>query len=146
MRNKKYNKNKSVIVKSTGVVKDLCVYRVSEDPSHLININKGTSVKHNHIRNAITDFRFQWSLYVALFGFESNGKRKMDGEQINLSSVNYYSELTDLMLEAQDKLIKRNEGKVRIKNIGLAAVPVRGYEFDDLQSINDVFTKLGAYK
>ena len=144
-RKKKGGKNTRLIKAGVVHAKNLGVLRVGTNHSHLIDLKTMDSHKQfsEFKTNVITDMRHKWSVYVAVCGVERNLKRKVAGEQLNMGSANYYSELTDEVINLQNELIEFYANKITIRSVVVFAVPSYKYEFGNLV---ELFTKFGAFE
>lgn len=147
-RKKKGGSNNIKMIKAGKVhAKDLGVVRVGTGHSHLIDIKTMDSHKSfsKFKTDVITQMRHKWSIYVAVCGVERNLKRKVAGEQLNMGSANYYSELTDEVINLQNELIEFYANKITIRSVVIFAVPSYKYEFQDETKLVELFEKFGAF-
>ncbi len=144
-RNKKYNamKNKHVIRQS--LMKKLhqaIMYIGGDQYSGMVNIKTGK--REEWMRPEIIDTPYKWTIYLAVFMRESNGKLNTKIWELPCSQPLLHSQVCRSVLETHLDMINewRTKAPNNFVNIGWLATP---YESDIADRVEEIFHLNGAY-
>ena len=147
-RNKKHNPVEAARRSNMHILKGFAVAFVannksSSDPAKLINL-KGEEVRITQtMSDAITVFRYNWSVILAVFCLEKN-KKTCKLQIAEFKQPYLQSELVGYLNDRHQEFIKSLKDKnVNIVGAGWLASPV-GRDFDTDET-GMIFNKLGAW-
>jgi hypothetical protein len=143
-RNKKYNPVKHAEICTDYALKNLLVAFVTNDDKCIL-VNKKGELIHlsDRIYRAIAEVKHKWSVYMAAFGEQVDGKPYTKSSEVITSNRHYQYELVDTLNKEHSKLVK-NFNHEQFKGAGWLASPV-GAELSEEQAFN-IFEKLGAFE
>ena len=147
-RNKKYNPIKSALINNEHILKAFAIAFVandnsSKDPIKLINL-KGEEFRVTAtMADAITKFRYKWSIMLAVLCIEK-GVKTCKLEIVSCKERYLQSDLPDFLNAAHQNFIDKHKAKnVNIIGAGWIASPT-GRDFSEDEA-GSIFTKIKAW-
>ncbi len=143
-RNKKYNPVKQAEICTDFALKNLFVAFATNDDRCLL-INKDGELMHisERIYRAIAKVKHKWSVYMAAFGKQTDGKPYTKSSEVVTNERYFQHELIDTLNKEHKKLV-RNFNDQQFHGAGWIASPV-GKELTEEEAFN-IFEKLGAFE
>lgn len=147
-RNKKHNPVEAARKNNLRILKGFAVAFIANDksskePIKLINLKGDERPVTKTMSDAITVFRYKWSVMLAIFCIEK-GKETCKFEIVEFKQPYLQSELVGYLNERhQAFIVKQKKMNVRMVGAGWLASPV-GRDFTS-EEAGDIFKKLGAW-
>tara|TARA_R110000822_G_scaffold254332_3_gene380632 strand:+ start:2627 stop:3085 length:459 start_codon:yes stop_codon:yes gene_type:complete len=147
-RNKKHNPVEAARKNNIRVLKGFAIAFIANDksskePIKLINLKGDERPVTKTMSDAITVFRYKWSVMLAIFCIEK-GNETCKFEIIEFKQPYLQSELVVYLNERhQAFIVKQKKMNVRMVGAGWLASPV-GRDFTS-EEAGDIFKKLGAW-
>jgi hypothetical protein len=142
-RNKKYNPLRVSILKAERVLSGYCIINVNNQGGlcRLVKLNGEEVVVTQAIHETLTLTRFNWSIYMAVFGI--NGDQNYIKANIVISDKPYLqSELIEFLNKEHQKIIK-GFNPSQLCGFGWLASPT-GHDFTEEHAYR-LFDKYGAF-
>lgn len=147
-RNKKYNPVKLALMNNEHILKSFAVSFVANDssskePIKLINLKGEEFRVTSTMADAITKFRYKWSIMLAVFCIEK-GIQTCKLQLVSCKERYLQSDLPDFLNAEHKKFIEKQKDKnVNIVGAGWVASPV-GRDFSE-DEVGNIFTKIKAW-
>lgn len=142
-KRKKFNPLKQAKITADYYLKHYCVGSVMKQPVKLIYKPRMQIVPMSkQIFSLFSRFRYNWSVYIAAFGIDANGKKYMKSEQMNFKDPYFHAELTDVLNQYHSRLIAEFN-PTQLLSVGWLATTYP-YDFDEKQAFL-LFEKIGAF-
>ncbi len=144
-RNKRYNPNKNKHIIRQSLMQKLhqaIMYIGGDEYSGMVNIKTGK--RDSWMRPEIIDTPYQWTVYLAVFLRESNGKLNTKIWEMPTSQPLMHSQICKSVLATHREMIEEWKTKApnNFVNIGWLATP---YKSDIADRVEEIFHINGAY-
>lgn len=148
IRVKKGNKNTIKQAMNKIFMRDVAIVQLNNNPIELIDLQ---TMKINRrpatvMKRAIMEERYRWSVGLLAFCTESNGKRKMVIEVLNMGSANYHRDIADVLIDNHREMLIECDKIMTVESVGLIAAPYYKVEFQNTAGIMTLFESMGAYE
>lgn len=147
-RNKKFNRVKAATIVAQQALKNLAVAKVVNDsfdkPITLIDMQGNELSITRGIADAITDYRFKWSIYLVVGCVSRRGNKELKIDHVPCAEPYLQSELVGFLNERHSNFVRDFERKgVKMNFAGWVAKP-SGREIDP-EGLYNIFDKLGGW-
>ena len=146
-RNKPHNPRRWVQANNERILKGFAVGYVANgttkhNPISLINLRGDELPVTKTMNDALSLFRYKWSIYLAVFGVDESGKRYTKSEVVTCKVPTLQSDLVSYLNDRHQDLMKKFNHKQMV-GAGWIAQPT-GKDFSEKDAFG-VFENLGAW-
>jgi hypothetical protein len=148
-RNKKYNHTESMRKDNMRALKGVAVTFVTDggkakDPVKLVNLKGDEMSITQRVSDAITNFRYKWSIYLVVGCLNSKGEEELKIDHALMSEPYLQSELVGYLNDRHQDFIGDLKSKnVKMSFAGWVARP-SGRELEP-EELYNIFNKLNAW-